>query len=403
MSSTLGKPLRSAPRRTMHDIQYPSNVRVLWVSTSFFPNLGGVELYVEKTVESLSGICDAGLVTKRHHWIPACMPVAHFTLDAPPSSNLDATWPAIVRQLRTIITRFSPDLVHFSSARSAIYRRAVREGIPTVATVHGNDLTDARPAPGGDDPTAFIVQSLNACDWIFPVSRHTAALCREWGVTSPITVLTPGCDIDFFTPWPELGEEARAFYGIAPETPVLLTASRLVSRKGHFNVLSALSQLPFAAHWLVVGDGPCQAGLIAAAKALEMEDQVSLVGTVSDDDLLALYNACDVFVLTPEQHSLNGWLDSEGFGLVLHEAGACAKPVITSDDAGCREAVIDGGTGILVPPGDPGALAQALESLLTDREVAQSLGRAASKFVRACGGWRRLGRQLISEYECVLK
>ena len=87
---------------------------------------------------------------------------------------------------------------------------------------------------------------------------------------------------------------------------------------------------------------------------------------------------------------------------MLHEAGACGKPVITSDISGCREAVIDGGTGILVPPADADALAQALAFVLTDVDARSSLGQGALEFVRASGGWRRLARQLMDEYMSVL-
>jgi phosphatidylinositol alpha-1,6-mannosyltransferase len=133
-----------------------------------------------------------------------------------------------------------------------------------------------------------------------------------------------------------------------------------------------------------------------------MENQVSMLGGISDDDLLGLYNACDVFVLTPEERRIRGRLDSEGFGLVLHEAGACGKPVITSASSGCRDAVIDGGTGLLVPAGDPDALAEALESILTYPALAKSLGNGGLSLVRISGGWPRLARQMFEQYEEIL-
>lgn len=379
-------------------------LRVLWITTSFFPKLGGLEVFIEKTVESLSEFCEVGLVTKSHQWFPGDKKVAHFTIANPTQVDQAAAWHEMADALMQIVSRFAPDIVHFGSARSAAYRAAIPSAVRTVATVHGNDLTDARPrSDDEEDPTSYIVESLNACDHIFAVSEHTAELTRRWGVTTPLSVLMPGCDIDFFTPWPVLGEEARAYYQIPADMPMILTVSRMVPRKGHLNVLDAIQQLPFAAHWMVVGDGPCREELIAATADRGMTEQVSFLGKVSDDDLLALYNACDVFVLTPEERFWNGWLDSEGFGLVLHEAGACGKPVITSDISGCKEAIIDGGTGILVPPANADALAQALAFVLTDAQAAYFLGQEALEFVRASGGWRRLARQLMDEYRSVLR
>jgi phosphatidylinositol alpha-1,6-mannosyltransferase len=388
-----------ARRTTLPSAHHRSDIRVLWMTTSFFPRLGGLEVFIEKTLESLSGICEVGLITKSHHWIPGHTNIAHFRLSTPSSPRPGAAWREVGRQLQSIIARFSPDLVHFGSARCAIYRWAMPPGIPALATVHGNDLTDARPQPGANDPTPFIVESLNACDCIFPVSRHTARLCRRWGVNTARSVLTPGCDLDFFRSWPALGQEARAFYRIPPEMPVVLTVSRLVPRKGHMNVLNALPELPFAAHWIVVGDGLCRPDLQRAAEERGLSDRVSFLGKVSDDDMLALYNACDVFVLTPEEHSNENWLDSEGFGLVLHEAGACGKPVITSSASGCREAVVDGATGILVPPGDHLALADALHFLFTHPLDATALGAGGMNHVQRRGGWRRLATQLLSAYQ----
>jgi phosphatidylinositol alpha-1,6-mannosyltransferase len=118
--------------------------------------------------------------------------------------------------------------------------------------------------------------------------------------------------------------------------------------------------------------------------------------------LLAIYNACDVFVLTPEEHESRGRLDSEGFGLVFHEAGACRKPVIGSDVSGCRDAVIHGVTGLLVPPEDPQPLAAAMERILSDPSTAQTLGRGGLALVRMLGGWPRVAQQTYQVYEEVL-
>jgi phosphatidyl-myo-inositol dimannoside synthase len=379
----------------------PSQIRVLWMTTSFFPSIGGLEIFIEKTLESLSGMCEVGLVTKHHHWIPGNTNIAHFRLYPPRALSGTGSWTEVARQLEKIIARFSPDLVHFGSARSAIFRWAVPPGLPVLATVHGNDLTDARPRPGGDDPTPLIVESLNACDRILPVSRHTGRLCRQWGVKAPRSVLSPGCDLNFFREWPALGEEARAFYGIPPDMPAILTVSRLAPRKGHMNVLNALEEIPFETQWIVVGDGPCRNDLERAAEERGLSSRISFMGKISDDDLLGLYNACDVFVLTPEEQHTERWLDSEGFGLVLHEAGACGKPVIASNTSGCSEAVVDGKTGILVPPGDHFALANALYFLFTHPQDAIALGAGGMKHVQRRGGWPGLARQLLSTYQAM--
>jgi phosphatidyl-myo-inositol dimannoside synthase len=378
-------------------------MKVLWITSSFFPRVGGLELFIEKTIGSLSKFCEVGLITKSGQWYPSDAQIEHFPLERSKTSNQIQWWRTMAEQLQGIVSRFTPDIVHFGSARSASCRPLIPPGIVTVATVHGNDLTDLHPGDAGEeDPTNHVVESLNACDYVFAVSHHTLSLVREWGVRTPVGVFPPGCDIDFFQPWPELGEQARIDWQIPPDVPVILTVSRLAPRKGHLNVLEAIRQLAFRAHWVVVGDGPCRQELAVAIADCRMEDQVSMIGQTSDDELLALYNTCDVFVLTPEERRIRGRLDSEGFGLVFHEAGACGKPVIASALAGCLDAVIDGGTGILVPPSDPARLCQALELVLTNEALARRLGACGLSFVQLSGGWPRLARQIFDKYEEIL-
>jgi phosphatidylinositol alpha-1,6-mannosyltransferase len=129
-----------------------------------------------------------------------------------------------------------------------------------------------------------------------------------------------------------------------------------------------------------------------------MQGSVVLLGKVPDGDLLGLYNACDVFAMTPYERLRSLWLDSEGFGLVFHEAGACGKPVIGSDISGCRESIVDGRTGLLVPPEDPQALSRALAFVLTNPHEAERLGHCGLETVRSMGGWARLARSLTREY-----
>ena len=107
-------------------------------------------------------------------------------------------------------------------------------------------------------------------------------------------------------------------------------------------------------------------------------------------------------VLTPEEMHYTKYIDSEGFGLVFQEAGACAKPVIGSDISGCRDAVIDGATGLLVPPGDANALAAAMQRVLQEPGLAEELGNNALHFLRASGGWGRFAKQTVEQYREII-
>jgi glycosyltransferase involved in cell wall biosynthesis len=378
-------------------------MRVLWLASTFFPKVGGLQLFIEKTIASLTRYCEVGLVTRACHWFPGDEPIRHFPIVQPSSWSDPDAWKEVKESLDETIAAFSPDIVHFGSAQVATCRTFIPAEIPCVATVHGNDLTCLRQTGyGGEDPTAFVVQSLDECDAVLAVSSHTANLIRQWGVRAPIDVLTPGCDLDFYRPWPELANRARTTWQIPESIPVILTVGRLARRKGHFNTLEAIRRLSFPVHWVIVGRGIIEAELADEIRQQGLVNRVSMVGCISDDDLLALYNTASVFVFIPEQLGVNGFVDSEGFGLVLHEAGACGKPVITSNEAGCLDAVIDGGTGILVQPGDPQELADAIETILTRPELADQLGRGALELVRGSGGWHRLAKQTYDKYEEIL-
>jgi phosphatidylinositol alpha-1,6-mannosyltransferase len=123
---------------------------------------------------------------------------------------------------------------------------------------------------------------------------------------------------------------------------------------------------------------------------------------ITNENLRALYNACDIFVLVPGEQNFGGRLDSEGFGLVFLEAAACGKPVIASDVSGCRDAVVQNETGLLVPPDDPSALAEAIAYLTGDPVAATMLGARGLASVRAAGGWRRVASDLTVLYAEVL-
>jgi phosphatidylinositol alpha-1,6-mannosyltransferase len=377
-------------------------MRVLWIAPSFFPRVGGLEVYVESVVASLSSFCQVGLVTKAGQWFPGDEPISHFTVSETQPRSFKARWQT-ADELAEIISRFAPDVVHLGGAEVAVHRCAISESIPVFATVHGNDLTLAKSTSAHPGHLTRLVEGLNGCDHVFPVSQHTAGLCRDWGITTPITVLTAGVDTECFRPWPAIGEQARRDFQLPENVPILLTVSRLVPRKGHLCVLEAIRRLPFPVHWVVAGDGGCREQLLKASAEYGMEDRVSIWGVLDDDDLPGLYNACEIFVFTPEEiRFADGRIDSEGFGLVYLEASACGKPVIGSRVSGCRDAVIDGATGILVEPGDPDQLSQAIEFLVRNPDIAKDLGTAGLALVEASGGWPRLARQILEKYQEIL-
>jgi rhamnosyl/mannosyltransferase len=150
---------------------------------------------------------------------------------------------------------------------------------------------------------------------------------------------------------------------------------RLVPYKGVDVLLEAMKSLDGLA--LIVGDGPLRSRLEAQARDLGISNRVRFLGSVSDQELAALYGACSVFVLPSVTRQ-------EAFGVVQLEAMSAGKPVVSTDvGTGVGWVNRNGETGFVVPPRDVSALRDAIARLLEDPELGTSMGDAGAKRVRS--------------------
>lgn len=172
--------------------------------------------------------------------------------------------------------------------------------------------------------------------------------------------------------------------------PIILSIARLDEQKGHKFLLEAMSHIPEAI-LVLAGSGPERAALEAQAQALAIADRVCFLGHRTDvPDLLA---CCDLFVL-PSLY--------EGLPLSILEAMAAGKPVVASAVGGSPEAVLDGESGLLVPPGDSVALAKALKCLLAQPGLAAQMGAAGKARVQQMFSVEVMVRQVSQTYEELL-
>jgi phosphatidylinositol alpha-1,6-mannosyltransferase len=154
--------------------------------------------------------------------------------------------------------------------------------------------------------------------------------------------------------------------------------------------MPALVRLVPEARLRIVGDGPRRAELAELARQLGVGDRVELAGRVSDEELERAYASAAVFALPSRQ---------EGFGIVYLEAWRHSLPVVAGDADAGAEVVEPGVTGLLVPPGDARALAEALADLLRDPERRRRMGEAG----RAAVAQRWTHRRFRDQLEAVLR
>ena len=292
---------------------------------------------------------------------------------------------AFARRLVAEWKEARPDVVHAHFWMSALASLDAGRplGIPVVQTFHALGVVKRRHQGAADTSprqrlelerriAASVDGIVATCtDEVFELLRLGADRRR-------ISVVPCGVDLTLFRP------DGAAAWRDADRRRVV-SLGRLVERKGVGNVVKALAVAPDAE--LVIAGGPDRASLDddpavrrlrAVARAAGVEDRVTLTGRLAREQVPALLRSADVAVAVP-------WY--EPFGIVPIEAMACGVPVIASAVGGMIDTVVDGVTGVHVPPRDVGALAGALSRLLGAPDLRRRLGRAGAARARERYGW----------------
>jgi glycosyltransferase involved in cell wall biosynthesis len=230
---------------------------------------------------------------------------------------------------------------------------AARTGRPYVVQVWGTDVELARRAP------ALARRVLGGARLVIAASNELADSARALGARD-VRVIPSGVDLPA-----EVGEEA--------DPAEVLYAGRLSPEKGVLELVEAADGL----NLVVAGDGPLRARVPDAR------------GFVPHDELQRLYARAAV-VACPSRR--------EGFGVACLEAMAHGRPVVATSVGGLRDLVVDGETGIVVPPRDPAALHAALTRLLGDRDLRRRLGSAGRERARSGFSWDAVTDATLAAY-----
>ena len=162
---------------------------------------------------------------------------------------------------------------------------------------------------------------------------------------------------------------------------VILSVGRAVEKKGYGTLLGALARLPDDLHWRFVhiGGGPLRGRLHRHARALGIDGRITWMGTCAQKTVLEHYRAADLFVLA-SRLAPDG--DRDGLPNVLMEAQSQGLACVSTALSAIPELIVDGETGVLVPPDDEESLSAALAELLADPDLRALLGAGGHRRVR---------------------
>jgi phosphatidylinositol alpha-mannosyltransferase len=286
--------------------------------------------------------------------------------------------PWSVRAVTRELAAFGPDVVHVHEpfAPSTGLWALLAARAPLVATFHSG----AESARLYDALAPVLRRLARRLAVRIAVSEAAARVARR-RLGGTYEVIPNGIDTERF---------ARAEPADLGPGRKLLFVGRLDARKGFRLAVAAFARLAPERpdlRLVVVGEGPERAALDAFPP--ELRERVVLLGALPNRDLPPIHAACDAFV-APN-------VGGESFGIVLVEAMAAGLPVVASAIPGFDEVVRDGVDGVLVPPGDVGALTRTLARVLDDPPLAERLGRAGRERARAFS-WEAVLPRLEAAY-----
>jgi glycosyltransferase involved in cell wall biosynthesis len=306
-------------------------------------------------------------------------------------------------ELYRILRQLEPDIVHTHNPKPGVYGRiaaAVGRVPAVVNTVHGlyasrDDRLTKRTAVyalerfAASFSDAELVQNPEDFDTLarLRVPRHRLRL------------LGNGIDLERFSPKPDHADRRirlRREFGASDETVVITAIGRLVWEKGYREIFEAAQRVrrhfPDALFVVAGPTEPTKADGVRPEELAAMEASgLRYLGHRADVE--SIYAASDVFVLASHR---------EGFPRAAMEAAAMGLPIVATDIRGCRQVVSDGKNGLLVPPRDPDALAQAISSLVADPAARARMGGEGAKKARSEFDQKRVIEITLQTYQELL-
>jgi len=368
--------------------------RVLLILTEFPPSFGGMQTHAVHLCRHLHRRgYHIEVATYRGPAVDFPFPVHRCLSRIGFAENL--------RLLEALAKQIRPCLLY---ASTIFYGRlAARTGIPMIARSPGNDvlrpwiawpyrwLSRTVSTPWFEDilyrrfrklewperieslllerRRAEMAESLRHLRCVLANSHYTAGLLEQLTVSN-VDILPGGVDARHFHPLRDTRDEL----GLPKDKFLLMTACRLVPKKGLDLLMRATARLP-GAHLVIAGEGRQLPACVSLAQQLGITQRVTFAGRVSHEDLRRYYWAADQFVLASREHvdPRTGLRDVETMGRVLCEAHAAGVPVVASRSGGIPTIVDHGRNGLLFEEDNPDALIDSIERLRNNTGLCRSL------------------------------
>jgi D-inositol-3-phosphate glycosyltransferase len=294
-----------------------------------------------------------------------------------------------------------PDVVHahFWMSGLAALDAAASLDIPVVQTFHALGVVKRRHQGAKDTSprprtSAEAMIARRAVHLVATCTDEVRELVNIGADPCKVSVIPCGVDLALFRPDGPCEERQSG-------RRRLVVVSRLVERKGIGNVIEALPAVPDT-ELIIAGGSPAAAfesdpevrRLRQLIDHHGVRDRVTLRGQVNRDDLPALLRSADIVVCVP-------WY--EPFGIVPLEAMACGVPVVASEVGGLLDTVVDGRTGIHVPPRRPDLLGPVLARLLEEPDRRRKMGAAGARRAQAHYGWPTVAAATLDTYASLLE
>lgn len=349
------------------------NPRILFISHTYPPIVGGVETQNFELFTHISKIADCKLLAnKNRKLIPFFLPFSIFY---------------------TLFQIHKYDVILLGSGLLGVVGWAVKifSDKPVIAVAHGLDLTWENKFY----QKLWVQYFIPKLDKLIAVGNETICAGEAKKIATDKFIFIPnGVDVDKYFSQPNRKKLNELIGSETENKNVILTSGRLAKRKGvAWFIRNIMPKLSEEFIYIVAGNGPDKENVLNAINETGLTKRVYALGYVTDDVRDMLFSTCDLFV----QPNIKIAGDMEGFGISVIEAGACEIPVLASRLEGLKDAIKDNQNGFLVEPENAQEYVEKINELFQDKNKLREFGKKSRQFIVENYSWEIIARKYLEE------